>query len=91
VEKFPENKFFTYAEMVNYTEESILNCIIIENDAGTITLFAFGEGQSLSMHTAPYDTLVHALEGEGEFTVGEKVHKLKKTMDSLCLPIFPML
>jgi hypothetical protein len=32
--------------------------------AGTVTLFAFDEGQGLSEHTAPYDALVYILDGE---------------------------
>ena len=30
------------------------------------TVFAFDEGQSISEHTAPFDALVHVLEGEVE-------------------------
>jgi len=41
---------------------------------GTITLFAFDEGQSLSEHTAPFDAVAHVLEGEAEITIAGTPH-----------------
>jgi quercetin dioxygenase-like cupin family protein len=37
---------------------------------GTITLFAFDAGQSLSEHTAPYDAVVQVLDGSARVTIG---------------------
>ena len=34
-----------------------------------MTFFAFDEGQRLSEHTAPFDALVHILDGEAEITI----------------------
>ena len=45
---------------------------LIKEDAGNITLFAFDEGQELSEHTAPYDALVHVLDGEVEVKISGK-------------------
>src|SRR4051812_26942201 len=36
---------------------------------GTVTLFAFDEGQSLSEHTAPFDAIAHVLEGEAGINI----------------------
>ena len=42
---------------------------------GTVTFFAFDQGQGLSEHTAPYDALVHLLDGEAEITIsGKPIH-----------------
>jgi len=38
--------------------------------AGTVTLFAFDEGQGLSEHTAPYNAMAFVLEGDVEITIG---------------------
>ena len=43
---------------------------IIKQKAGTVTVFAFDQGQGLSEHTAPFDALVHVLDGEAEVTIG---------------------
>ena len=34
---------------------------LISKPQGTVTIFAFDQGQGLSEHTAPFDALVHAL------------------------------
>ena len=71
--KMPASETLDLAGLVNYAEASIVSRTLVENKAGTITLFAFDAGQSLSEHTAPFDALVHVLDGEGKFTVGGKV------------------
>jgi quercetin dioxygenase-like cupin family protein len=34
-----------------------------------VTMFAFDAGQGLSEHTAPFDAMVHILDGEAEITI----------------------
>lgn len=48
---------------------AIVSRVLIGRDTGTITLFAFDEGQGLSEHTAPFDALVQMLEGEMEISI----------------------
>jgi len=60
------------ADQIAYQEGSVVSRMIIDKKAGTVTLFAFDAGQGLSEHTAPYDALVQALEGEAEITVSGK-------------------
>ena len=42
---------------------------VASRTAGTLTLFAFDEGQSLSEHTAPFDALAYVLEGKAEIAI----------------------
>jgi quercetin dioxygenase-like cupin family protein len=65
-------------DLVSYQEGSIVSRTIIDKDAGTLTLFAFGEGQGLSEHTAPFDALVYLLDGEAEVTISGKSTNLKE-------------
>ena len=58
------------AKLVEYVEGSVVSRTIAENEAGTITAFAFGAGQGLSEHTAPFDAVVQILDGEAELTIG---------------------
>jgi quercetin dioxygenase-like cupin family protein len=74
----PVNEVLNTEGMVNYSESSIVSRTLIENNAGTVTLFAFDSGQGLSEHSTPYDALVQVLDGEGEFTVGGNVHLVTK-------------
>jgi quercetin dioxygenase-like cupin family protein len=47
---------------------------ILRKPTGTVTLFAFDEGQGLSEHTAPFDALAQVLEGDAEITIAGKPH-----------------
>ncbi|SPE62260.1 conserved hypothetical protein [Verrucomicrobia bacterium] len=64
------------AELVNYQDGSIVSRQIVKKSTGNVTIFAFDEGQGLSEHTAPFEALVHVLEGEVEITVAGQPHCL---------------
>lgn len=59
-------------DMIDYQADSIVSRTIIDQKMGTLTLFAFGQGQGLSEHTAPFDALVYLLDGEAEVTISGK-------------------
>jgi quercetin dioxygenase-like cupin family protein len=65
------------AELVNYQDGAIVSREIVKKPTGTVTVFAFSEGQGLSEHTAPFDALVQVLEGEVEITISGKPHFLQ--------------
>ncbi len=65
------------ADLVTYQSGAIVSRTLINKKTGTVTLFAFDKGESLSEHTAPYDALVYVLDGEADITVGEKVHRVR--------------
>jgi quercetin dioxygenase-like cupin family protein len=58
------------AEAVDYAEGAIVSKTLLDGKAGTLTLFAFDAGQSLSEHTAPYDATVLVLDGKGSMMIG---------------------
>ena len=59
-------------DLVNYQEGAVVSRTLVNRATGTVTLFAFDEGQGLSEHTAPFDAVTHLLEGEAEITVSGK-------------------
>ncbi|MGA7795416.1 MAG: cupin domain-containing protein [Candidatus Acidiferrales bacterium] len=59
-------------DLVNYQEGSVVSRTVVNRATGTVTLFAFDEGQGLSEHTAPFDAIAYVLEGESEITVSGK-------------------
>lgn len=65
-------------DLVSYQEGTVVSRTIIEKKTGTLTLFAFGEGQGLSEHTAPFDAAVYILAGEAEVTISGKTLRLKE-------------
>ena len=60
------------SDMVNYQEGAVVSREVIKKPTGTVTAFAFAEGQGLSEHTAPFDALVYILDGEAEIIIGGK-------------------
>lgn len=70
---------------IAYQQDSVVSKTIIGKKTGTVTLFAFDAGQGLSEHTAPFDALVYAVDGEAEITVGGTQLVLKKG-DTVILP-----
>ncbi len=66
------------SKLVDYQKAVIASRTLIDKDAGTVTLFAFDEGQKLSEHTAPYDAMVYVLDGEAEVTIEKKASRLKE-------------
>ena len=62
------------AGLVDYQEGSVVSRTVLERETGTVTLFAFGAGQGLSEHTAPFDALVYILDGAARITIGTDEH-----------------
>ena len=65
-------------DLIEYQDGSVVSRTIINENNGTVTLFAFAEGQGLSEHTAPFDALVYVLDGEAEVTISGETFRLKK-------------
>ena len=65
------------ADLINYQVGSVVSRTIIDKDAGTVTLFAFDQGQGLSEHTAPFDALVYIIEGEADVALSGKPLRVK--------------
>ena len=81
----PKSQVLNMAEMVNYQDGSVVSRQITKADAGNVTLFAFDKDQGLSEHTAPFDALVHVLEGEAQVTISGKAFDLKAG-DAIIMP-----
>jgi len=65
-------------DLADYQEGSVVSRTIIDKKTGTVTFFAFDEGQGLSEHTAPFDALVYLLDGEAEIVISGKPLRLKE-------------
>jgi quercetin dioxygenase-like cupin family protein len=66
------------ADLVDYQDGSVVSREIINRKTGTVTVFAFDQGQGLSEHTAPFDALVHLLDGQAEIVISGKALRLKE-------------
>lgn len=68
--KFMTEKPFNYAQEIDYSDGGIVSMRVVEQPAGNVSLFAFDKGQRLSEHTAPFNALLHVVEGEAEIIIG---------------------
>ncbi len=60
------------AGLVDYQAGSVVSRTIIKKKTGTVSIFAFEQGEGLSEHTAPFDALVMVLDGTAEITIAGK-------------------
>jgi quercetin dioxygenase-like cupin family protein len=81
----PKSQVLKLADMVSYQEGSVVSRQITKADAGNVTLFAFDAGQELSEHSAPFDALVHVLDGEAEIRISGIPYSLG-TGDAIVMP-----
>lgn len=65
---------FNICDRVPYTAQSIVSHTVVDGDAGTLTVFAFDEGEALSTHSAPFDAIVQVVDGVAEITIGGEAH-----------------
>ena len=65
----PKAEILNMTGLVNYQTGAVVSYQVTKVECGNVTMFAFDEGQELSEHTAPYDALVHVLEGESEIRI----------------------
>lgn len=65
-------------DLIAYHEGAVVSRALIDKKVGTVTIFAFDEGQGLSEHAAPYDALVQILDGRAEVRIEGKPFSLKE-------------
>ncbi len=75
--ELPDGEVYELAGLVDYAEGAVVSRTLRKTAGGTVTLFAFDAEQELSEHTAPFDALVHVLDGEGQFVIAGQSHTVK--------------
>ncbi|MEJ2153938.1 MAG: cupin domain-containing protein [Desulfobacteraceae bacterium] len=81
----PKGEAFNLEDHVEYAAGSVVSKTLIKKEIGNITLFAFDQGQGLSEHTAPFDAVVHILDGKAEITIGGRPQTVS-TGEMLIMP-----
>jgi len=73
------------SELLEYQESSIVSRVLLKNKGGTVTLFAFDQGEGLSEHTAPFEALVFVIDGKAEVKIAGKAYSVT-TGETITLP-----
>lgn len=66
------------SSLAQYQADAVVSRTLINKPTGTVTLFAFAQGQALSEHTAPYDALVQVLDGHAGVRIGEETFTVEQ-------------
>jgi len=65
-------------ELADYQQGAVVSKEVLKKETGTVTVFAFDQGQGLSEHTAPFDALVAILDGRAEIIISGKSHAVSE-------------
>jgi quercetin dioxygenase-like cupin family protein len=57
------------ADLLAYQEAAIVSRTLLDRESATLTVFAVGEGQTISEHTAPHEALLQVLDGTATVTI----------------------
>jgi quercetin dioxygenase-like cupin family protein len=80
-----KGKKIAWNDLLQYQDGAVVSRTLIDKKVGTVTMFAFDEGQGLSEHTAPYDAMVMITDGEVEIRIAGEPFRLKQG-ETIILP-----
>ena len=83
--EFEKGKKFSYDKNISYAEKAVVSKIVLKNDKGDISLFAFDKGEGLSEHSSPFDALVYIVDGSAEIIINGNSNMLKAG-ESIIMP-----
>ena len=75
----------TLKEQVAYQPGQVVSKTLAQNDALSVTLFAFDKGEEISTHESGGDAMVTCLDGVGKITVDGVEHILHEG-ESIVMP-----
>ena len=85
IKNFPIEKVTNLAGEVEVRKGEVVSKTLVQNDALSMTLFAFDKGEEIGEHDSSGDAMVNVLEGVGVFTVGGQKYEVKAG-ESLIMP-----
>ncbi len=74
-----------FAGQTDYLPGQVVSKTLAQNEAVSLTLFAFDKGEEISTHSSDGDALVLVLDGTGEVTINDQTFQLKSG-DSIVMP-----
>ncbi len=75
----------TLKEQVAYQEGQVVSKTLAQNDAVSVTLFAFDKGEEISTHESGGDAFVTCLDGIGKITIDGTAYELHEG-ESIVMP-----
>ena len=85
IKNMEKSTVLTLREQVAYQPGQVVSKTLAQNNALSVTLFAFDKGEEIGTHDSTGDAMVTVLEGAGSFTVGGEAH-IVKAGETLVMP-----
>ncbi len=80
-----KSQVITLKDEVSYQDGMVVSKTLVQNDAVSITLFAFDKGEKISTHESGGDAFVTCLDGVGKITI-DSVEYILKEGESIVMP-----
>ncbi|OGG43284.1 cupin [Candidatus Jorgensenbacteria bacterium RIFCSPLOWO2_12_FULL_42_11] len=71
-------KVLNVSNLVDYQEGSVVSRELLKKSTGSVTIFAFDQGQGLSEHKAPFDALMHIVDGSAKIKISGKTYEVSR-------------
>lgn len=85
MKNIPMSEVLVLKDQVSYQDGQVVSKTLAQNDAVSVTLFAFAKGEEISSHKSGGDAMVVCLDGEGRITIDENNYTLK-TGECIVMP-----
>lgn len=69
-------EILTLKEQISYQDGQVVSKTLAQNNAVSITLFAFSKGEEISTHSSHGDAFITCLDGTGKITIDDKEYIL---------------
>ncbi|MEY8353603.1 cupin domain-containing protein [Lachnospiraceae bacterium 54-53] len=76
IKNIKHEEILALSDLVSVQEGQVVSKTLAQNEAVSVTLFAFDKGEEISTHESSGDALATVLEGTGKFTVDGKEYLL---------------
>ena len=85
IRNIPHESILRLAEQVSIQPGQVVSKTLAQNEAVSLTIFAFDKDEEISTHASHGDAMVTVLEGIGKFTVDGKEYILEEG-ETLVMP-----
>jgi len=72
IKNIPFSESCVLADLIDYQKGRVVSRTFVENNALSLALFAFDQGEGLSTHTTSGDAMVQVVDGRAGLTIGGK-------------------
>ena len=88
IKNINKSEVLTLKEQVAYQEGQVVSRTLAQNNAVSVTLFAFDKGEEISTHESGGDAFVTCLDGVGKITIDGVAYELHEG-ESIVMPAKP--